>query len=175
MKILLPTVLICAFLALMSLRAETPTSRTPYAEAMQAFESGDQETARMLLEAVLAQDPHHQAARLYLKRISTKASAGSALQQQLKQIILPSVDLEDVAPRDAFTFLSQQVETLTEGKRHLNIVWLAPPKAGNRITLALQNVPISEVLQYLATMANLRIAYDRDAVKVLPAVSATPQ
>lgn len=160
--------LVCLFFPLGFLSAETTPPATPFAEAVKASERGDTETARMLLEVILAKDPGNKSAQAYLKRIAAQSDANQVLQKQMKAIILPTVNLQDVAAREAFLYVSQQVEKQTEGKTHLNVVWLAAPEAGNRITLSLQKIPVSEVLHYLAGSAGLRLIYDRNAVKVLP-------
>jgi len=125
----------------------------------------------MLLEAVLAEDPGNKSAQTYLKRLAEKTEANTVLQNQMRTIVLPTVNLQDVAAREAFLYVSQQVEKQTGGKNHLNVVWLAPAQAGNRITLNLQNIPVSEVLVYLAGLGDLRVSYDRNAIKVLPALT----
>lgn len=149
--------------------AETDPAGTPLAEAVKAYAGGDTETARMLFEAVLAEDPGNRTARTYLGRIQGQAGARKALRNQMEAMVLPTVKLQDVAAREAFLYVSQQVEKRSGGKKHLNVVWLAPSEAGNRITLTLQNIPVSEVLRYLAAAADLRVVYDRNAIKVLPA------
>lgn len=172
MKSSIPLLFLAGLLATVTLLpAETNSQPTPLAAAIEAIETGDTETARMLLEAVLADDPGNKSAKAYLQRLSVKTEANNALQNQMKAIVLPTVNLQDVAAREAFLYVSQQVEKQTEGKNHLNVVWLAPADAGNRITLALQNIPVSELLVYLSGLADLRVTYDRNAIKVLPALA----
>lgn len=171
MKVYVTLLLGCLFATMTLLSAETISPSTPLAAAIKAFEGGDTETARMLLEAVLADDPGNKSAQTYLKQLASKTEANNVLQNQMKAIVLPSVNFQDVAAREAFLYVSQQVEKQSGGKNHLNVVWLGPADAGNRITLNLQNIPVSELLVYLAGLADLRVVYDRNAIKVVPVLA----
>ncbi len=148
-----------------------PTADPMFAEAVAAFKKEDLTTARLLFEAVLAQNPRDTAAANYLKTIALreKTGVGTGIEAGLRKIIIPKVDFQDATVRDAITFVSQQVKTLSGGKQTLNIVWLIPADYAARVTLSLQNVPAAEVMKYVAQSGNLTLDYDAYALKVRPA------
>ncbi len=143
------------------------------AEAVRAFQSGDYTSARSLFESLQSMDPKNMAAQNYLRMIALKEKGGPGIESALKTIILAKVDLREVTPREAVAYVGQQVEKLSGGKQKLNVVWLVPPDSpvntAQNVTLSLANAPANEVLRYIGAIANLKMAYDANALKVSPA------
>lgn len=143
------------------------------AEAVRAFQAGDYTSARSLFESLQSMDPKNVAAQNYLRMIALKEKGGPGIESALKKITLSSVDLREVTPREAVTYVGQQVEKLSGGKQKLNVVWLVPPDSpvntAQNVTLSLQNAPATEVLRYIGAVANLKVAYDANAVRISPA------
>ena len=48
------------------------------------------------------------------------------------------------------------------------MVWAVPENDSKKITLALENVPGSAVLEYAAKLAGLKVSYEEFAVRILP-------
>jgi hypothetical protein len=140
------------------------------AEAVRAFQAGDYRTARSLFESLVSMDPRNAAARNYLRVIAHREKSASTLEETLKRIIIPRMDLRDTTVPEAVSFVSQKVHELSAGKHSLNVVWMLSPEqaAETRVTLSLRNVPASEVLRYIGEASNLQFNYEALAVKVKP-------
>lgn len=143
-------------------------------DAVRAYNGGDLETASSMFEAILAADPKNNAAQTYMRMIKAQQKAGDSLTASLKKIKLEKVDFQDASAKEAFEFLSQQVQKKSGGKQGINIVWMVPEGQEKRITLSLQDVPAFEALKYVAEASNLQLEYDNFAVKVKPAGASVP-
>ncbi|CAN5684971.1 hypothetical protein BH09VER1_BH09VER1_03420 [soil metagenome] len=139
-------------------------------DAVRAYGAGDYTTAKSLFEALLSENPRNTSAQTYLKMIAAKQREGGGLEATLKKVIIPKVDLHDSTVQEAVTFVAQRVKDITKGKQVVNVVWLVPPADTNSaVTLTLENVPATEVLQYIADIAKLKLEYDPMALKIKPA------
>lgn len=81
-------------------------------------------------------------------------------------IVLPVVEFAGTPLPSVLKFLQQRSRELDSEKKGLNLILAAPGEPapeGIKITLALRNVPLSEVLRYVAELSNLRLRYDEDA------------
>jgi len=165
--------------------AQVPAPDSLSAEAIAAFKKGDFTTSRQLFETALAQNPRDTVAQNYLKAIALREKGGSGaggpavgIEGKIRSIIIPKADFQDASVRDAITYVSQQVKSLSGGKQTMNIVWLIPADHPGRVTLSLQNIPASELMKYIAEAGSLTLDYDAYAVKVKPlaaeAASASP-
>lgn len=143
-------------------------------DAVRAYSAGDYTTAKSLFESLLAENPRNAAAQSYLKMIAAKQREGTSLEATLKKVVIPKVDLHDATVQESVAFVAQHVKDLTKGKQIVNVVWLVPPAdTNNTVTLSLENVPATEVLQYIADIAKLKLEYDPMALKIKPAEPAT--
>jgi hypothetical protein len=89
-----------------------------------------------------------------------------AARRRLDGTILPKIDLRDASAKEAFDYTLQVINrSATDGKK-TNIVWVVPSDYPNRVTLALDHVPASVALDYLAESAGLAVAYEEHAIKV---------
>ncbi len=139
------------------------------AEAVRAYQTGDYTTAKSLFQSMVSLNPRNTAAKNYLGMIAQKERSGPGIEARLKQIILPKADFQNTSPREAMTYVSQQVNKSITGDQKLNIVWLVPANVETpQVTLSLQNTPANEVLRYIAEMAGLKLDYEEYAVKVTP-------
>lgn len=111
---------------------------------------------------------------------------------RLNRIIIPRVDFRDAPVQEAIRFLREQSRTLdtADNGEGINIVLELPvggaaaaaagpavegeepatpaPVASDRITLSLSNVPLYEVLRYVALQAGLKVKVEPFAVSVVP-------
>lgn len=145
-------------------------------EAQQAYLRGDVESAKAKFESVNKLDPKNQTAIGYLRNIKAKeaqtAGAGSQ-EKQLAKLVLPKVEFKDAALKAALDYLKQSVAKQSEGKQAVNFVIQLPEEQANApVTLSLTNIPFTEVLKYLGTLAHVSFSYDRYAIMVRPAGSA---
>lgn len=153
----------------LSLMAQS-ASPSSNAEAIAAFRKGDLARARSLFEAAALRNPQDQTAQTYLRAIAIrqKQSPASSLETSLKTILIPRVNYQDVTVRAAVEYLSRQVSALSQGRQSLNVVWVVPGLDSHepRITLALQDVPASDVLRYILDLAGFKAASDASAVRI---------
>jgi hypothetical protein len=161
--------------ALIALSGTAFAQQTPsaYEDALRAYKSGQFSTAKKLFLLVPKDDPKSQAAKVYLQAIALKQEGGgnADLETSLKMIQIAKVSFTDAAAKDAMNYVGQQVEKETGGKQKLNIVWMVPEGKARPVTLALENIPATEALRYIADTAGLQLAYDAFAVKVTPAAT----
>lgn len=128
-------------------------------------------------------------------RVSSDSSAveerrGTELMlARLNRIIIPSVDFNNAPLPDAIRFLSNQSKKLeaADGEQGINIFLKLPTASGSastlegseeatkptssfsdRITLKLTNLPLFEVLRYLALQAGMKVKVEPFAVTVVP-------
>lgn len=126
------------------------------------------------------------------------ASQNEQIIAKLNQIIVPSIDLQDMSIRDAVDLLrqlSKRLDTMETdpARKGVNIVLnlgsasgvtsstILPPTPGEEaapaavavtedtpITLSLTNVPLYEALRYVSSLAGLKIKIDPIAVSIVP-------
>ncbi len=90
--------------------AVDPATQQTFTDAQRAYLAGDIPTAKEKLRLVLAMEPNHQSARAYLRMIAaqeTKAGTGGELDQQLKSLVLPKVELREATFGAALEYLKQ--------------------------------------------------------------------
>jgi len=89
----------------------------------------------------------------------TGAAAGAA------KIIFPKIDFRDSSLREAVEFLVAKSKALDPEQKGVNVVLTDEGKASDvKITLSLANVPLSEVLRYVAALAGLDLREDEFAI-----------
>jgi general secretion pathway protein D len=118
-----------------------------------------------------------------------------AIQNLLNSIIIPKIEFREATVREAVDFLKQKSKELDPNKKGVNIVLKlegtpgssapAPEVPGTaaapttpsapsvnptdaRITLSLTNIPLSEALRYITSLAGLKVKIDQYAVTVVP-------
>jgi len=86
----------------------------------------------------------------------------------LQRVEIPTVNLQEVSLVQALDFVKQQVAKQTDDKLKLNIVPLLTDEEKEKtITLSLNKIPASALLEYLAQLGNVDIRYDQYAITVL--------
>ncbi|HWL53826.1 MAG TPA: hypothetical protein VNQ90_15410 [Chthoniobacteraceae bacterium] len=143
-------------------------------EAQRAYASGDYAQAKLQFELILAQDPNHIVAKNYMKMIAAaqkQGRAGSALQQQLRGVVIPNVDFREATLEASLDFLRQQIEKSADLKTSFVLQPGVDP--ARTITLRLANVPVTEVLRYIGDLAQVRFSVDQYAISVHPRTAET--
>jgi general secretion pathway protein D len=119
------------------------------------------------------------------------------IQNLLNNIIIPKIEFREATIREAVDFLKQKSKDLDPNKRGVNIVLKlegtpgssqpaattpetapgvpgTPASAGAtnpndaKITLSLTNIPLSEALRYITSLAGLKVKIDQYAVTIVP-------
>ncbi len=135
-------------------------------EAMKAFHAGDLTGAKAALELIARNDPQNKTVPVYLRMIAAKQAGEIAARRRLDATILPKIDFRDVSAREAFEYAIQLInKNATDGKK-TNIVWMVPSDFPARVTLALEQVPASVALTYIAESVGLAVAFEEHAIKV---------
>lgn len=143
-------------------------------EAQTSYIRGDIENAKKQFEMVLRLDPRSQVAINYLRMIKiaeAKAPKGNDQEKQLSTLIMPKVEFREATLGSVLDYLRQAVTKISDGKMAVSFVPTLPQEQLNtqQVTLVLTNVPFTEVLRYLGTVANVQFEYEKYAIKVKPA------
>lgn len=141
--------------------------------AQVAYGKSDIETAKKAFQEVLRKDPKNQVAIGFLRKIAVdeaKKPPVSSLQKDLAKLILPKVEFREATLGSALEFLKNAAPKNSDGKVVVNFVVQLPDEQAKSqpVTLSLANVPYSEVLRYLGSVANIEFVYDKYAIVVRP-------
>lgn len=147
-------------------------------EAQTAYIRGDTEGAKKQFQLVLQIDPRNQVASNYLRMIQAqdaKKPVGNNQEIQLAKLIIPKLEFRDATLGSAIEYLRQAVTKASDGKQSVNFVLNIPDEQAKTqtITLALSNIPFTEVVKYIGELAGLRFDYEKYAIKVSSKGGAT--
>lgn len=104
----------------------------------------------------------------------------STMDEQLKQLVVPKVDLDNVDIFEAVDFVRRQAVKLGTGTGPIINIIVETGKDGSaesaeirnrRFNVRLQSAPLSEVLRYIASNAGLQVRSTPYAVKLVPTSS----
>ena len=179
MKLLL--VIVSLLLAPHLLNAAPPVEEVKQflAEGQTAFGKGDYATAKVAFETVYQLDPRNVVAINFLQKIKViEKSAPRVVDQerQLAGLIVPKVQLKDATIGAVFDYLKITAGKLTDGKVSVNFVLKLPEDVikTQTVSLNMSNAPFTEVVKYVAELANLNVQYQQYAVLVTPKAVVAP-
>lgn len=142
-----------------------------------SYMKGDVESAKKSFQAAYKLDPKNQVAIGFMRKIAAEEKNKpqvSTLQKQLEKLIVPKVEFREATLASALDFLKQTAAKNSDGKVVVSFVLQVPEeKKMETITLALANIPYSEVLRYMGEVASLDFVYDKYAIVVKPRAAAT--
>ena len=149
------------------------------ADGQAAFNKGDYATAKGAFEMVYQLDSRNVSAISFLQKIRAldKGAPKSVDQEkQLATLIVPKVTLKDATIGTVFDYLKTTASKLSDGKIAVNFVLKLPEETikTQAITLSMNNAPFTEVVKYVAELANLNVQYQKFAVLVTPKAGAAP-
>ena len=138
-----------------------------------AYMKGDLETAKKSFQTAYKLDPKNQVAIGFLKKIAVDEKNKpqvATLQKQLEKLIIPRVEFREATLGSALDFLKQAASKNSDGKVAVSFVVQLPEEQAKTqtVTLALANIPYSEVLRYLGEVAKVDFTYDKYAIVVKP-------
>ena len=145
-------------------------------QAQRAYMAGDVATAKPLFEKVLADDPQNIAARNFLKAIvaaEAEVGPGAKMEKQLQKLILPKVEFKDATFDSVLEALRQMAAKASDGKLTPSFVIQPGVNVSAPVTLRLNNIPFTEVVRYVCTLANAEFVVDRYAIMVKPKTAST--
>ena len=138
-----------------------------------AYYKGDMELAQQLLSQVAARDPRHFETKALLAqiRVSLKTE-GSSLKKRYQGVMLTKVEFADVTLQEALEGLRVLAKNASNGQVIPNFIVKDEGLNAKSFSLSLHNIPLTEVIQYVAGVAGGRAVYDKHAVLFTTASSA---
>lgn len=142
------------------------TAQEAYAQGMRAFSAGNVDEAKALIGQALELDPGHQGANAVMRRIEIDEQQRGSLEKRLSTVIIESVDFKDTSLSAILEYLPKVVADA--GGPPLNIVRVFPTGFAEtkKVDLTLSNVPLPELLRYLAQVSGIDLEYERHAIVV---------
>lgn len=143
-----------------------------YKQGMHAIEQGQVDLARACFQEVLRLQPSNTSAKFQLKQLNV--TSGSLLakkrQLQLKKIIIPMVDFDDLTLPEALGAINALIQKQTDKKFTPNFLVQDPTDAfeERKFTLKLGNLPASVILQYCLENARATARFDQHAIVIRP-------
>lgn len=136
-----------------------------YQNGRAAFHQGDYATAQALLSRVAAANPTHTDTQNMLRYIKTHAKPGvSNLRHEYEAVIIPKVDLRDVTLAEAVEGLGGLAKNASGGKVGLNVILKGTNLRTRKVNLSLTQVPLSQLLEYIAQLTESKLSYEKHAV-----------
>lgn len=136
-----------------------------YQDGRAAFYAGQFDVAREKLAKVLAVNPNHTQSRAMMAQIEEKLGKDNVmLRKSYEKIIIDKIEFADVELSEAILAVRMKAKAATQDKVIPNIILKTPEIGKKSVSLNLSNMPLSEVLNYLAQVAGVRISYDTSAV-----------
>jgi hypothetical protein len=117
-------------------------------------------------------------------QLSTKAAARSAkpdntgsIVRKLNNIRFPQVEFRDASVRDVVDILNRRSREMDAEKQGVSIIMDGVAESADmpRITLALSNVPLVEVIKYVTNLANLNFKVEPNRVRIVPIGTLTDE
>ena len=116
----------------------------------------DQPTAKQLLREI-----EEQKRRIYGQ------NPGYDLARKLSETIVPVINFREAHAFDVLESLRKESRSLTADKSEINFVWQVPPDAKlSKVTLNLKQIPMLDVIKYVAAIAKLGYRVDARAVVI---------
>lgn len=157
-------------------QTQTTTARKPvtitdlYAQSIHAMNEGDVANAEKSLRTILKAQPQHPQARYQLSQLTLNREKYAARARELKmqRTIIPSVDFSGATVDECLDTLTTLISDVTKKSFSPNFVISDKNKKldNKTITLKLDNVPASQILNYIASNADCGVRYEEHAITV---------
>jgi len=136
-----------------------------YEEGRALFNAGQWDLAREKLAIVAAKNPSHAPTRAMLAQIQQKLGVDNTmLRKSYSTVIIDKIEFSDAALDEAIEAVRILSKKATNGKVIPNIIMKDPEVGKKPVSLNLTNIPLSEVLNYLAKLAGAKLTYEKNAV-----------
>jgi hypothetical protein len=138
-----------------------------------AYTKGDFQAAKEAFEMAYQLDSRNTVAIGYLKALKRDEATrpkSVPMERQLAGVMIPKIQFQDATLGSAVDYLKSTVKRQTNNQMSVNIVVQLPAEemATKTVTLNLSNVPFTEALKYLASVANLDVSFDKYAIVMKP-------
>lgn len=142
-------------------------------EGQTAYQKGDLAAAKSAFEMVYSMDSRNITAINFLKLIKTRGNVNPKtlpIERQVASIVIPQIQFRDATLGSAVDYLKKAVDKQSGGKVAVNFVVKLPPEqiTTQTVTLSLNQVPFTEAVKYLASVANLDVEYQQYAIVLKP-------
>jgi hypothetical protein len=156
----------------------TPEIQQLLNEGQTAYMKGDIEGAKAAFEMVYTMDSRNITAINFLTRIKAMKGVntkGVPIERQIAGVIIPQIQFRDATLSSALDYLKKAIVRESGGKVAVNFVVQLPTEqvTTQTVTLSLNQVPFSEAVKYLASVANLDVEYQKYAIVLKPKSDAT--
>lgn len=146
-----------------------------YEEGRAAFNAGEFQLAREKLAYVLTKNPTHLPTRAMMAQIERVLGADNVmLRKSYEKIIIDKIEFADVELNEAILAVRMKAKIATNDKVVPNLIVKSPELGKKVVSINLTQVPLSEVLQYLAQLAGGRLTYDKSAVLISSLADVRP-
>jgi hypothetical protein len=136
-----------------------------YEEGRAAFNAGQFDLAREKLNIVKARNPSHVPTLAMLTQINQKLGEdNSSLRKSYEGVMIEKVEFTDVELSEAIDAVRILSRKASKEKIVPNITLKTPEIGAKKINLSLTNVPLSEVLNFLAQLSGAKLTYDKYGV-----------
>jgi hypothetical protein len=167
----------CSFLCLLACllavdSARADSTREILAQAQNEYRQGDLTAAKKDFKIALQLDPRNQTAINFLRQIAVTEKAGGASPGPEKQsagVVIPKIEIKEASLASVLDVLKADVAKATNNKVAVNFVLQVPPDIQQKaLTLSLSNIPLSEALRYIGSLAGVQFSFEKYAIVVKP-------
>ena len=173
--------LMIATIAMNIAHAQQRTVQSVHREGVALFDQGKYAEALQRFQLVLKHQPSYVYAKVYASKCElaikqNKGSSSADIQGTLSKVTIPTVAFEEVPLSDVLGYIRQRTEELTGGKVTPNIIFSgSAEQRGTKVTMKLNNVPVTTLLKYVGDQTRCRVRYDAHAVMVTPIANLPPE
>lgn len=165
------TILLCAAALLAAFAPTTVRAvddiHVTYEEGRAAFLAGQFDLAREKLAYVAAKAPDHLPTRAMLAQIEAQLGPDNTmLRKSYEKVILDRVEFADVTVDEALQAVRMLAMKASQNKVAPNVIVKSPGIGKKTISLNLAQVPLTEVLNYIAQLSESKVIYDKTAVVI---------
>jgi hypothetical protein len=140
-----------------------------------AFYQGDYETAKVYLTQVATAAPNHTETQNLLRYINAHGkNVAASPQQTYATVMLPKVDFADVSLTEAIEGLRLLSKNASQGRITPNVIVKGTAVNEKKFSLTLNNIPLSQALEYAAQQCGGRLTYDKHAAIISDYAQAEP-
>ncbi len=129
-----------------------------------AYYKGDMATAKTLLTKVAAARPDHAETRSMLASIAAHNPPTPSVKTTYAGVTIPKVEFFEITVAEATQGLALMSKNSSAGKVMPNFIIKHPDIGAKRVTLTLTNVPMTDVIDYIAQLSGCKAVYDKNAV-----------
>jgi len=140
-----------------------------YDEGRALYNAGHFEQAREKLSIVAARNPSHVPTRAMLAQIQQQLGAAPAvtMKNSYEKVIIPKIEMDNVSLLEAIEAVRVFTRKATEDKVTPNIILKSPELKDRKVSLNLSQMPLTEILNYIAQMVDAKLTYDKHAVMIV--------